>query len=81
MRELEELDFLKLVLAENTAGVFSSGAGFRAEASRPGGDVNGEFFLGNGFVPIQLWSSTSEVGVSQKSVFSSLKRSAANFGN
>src|SRR5437588_7872395 len=54
MRELEEFDLLKLMLAENTAGVFSSGAGFGAEAGGPGGDVNGEFFFGNGFVPIQI---------------------------
>jgi len=54
MRELEEFDLLKLMLAKNTAGVFSSSAGFGAEAGGPGSDVNGEFFLRNGLVPIQI---------------------------
>jgi len=33
MREFEELDLLELVLAEDTAGVLSSGSGFGAEAA------------------------------------------------
>jgi len=37
---------------------------------RSGGDVDGEFFLGMVSLRYRLWSSTSEVGVSQKSVFS-----------
>src|SRR5467141_51154 len=54
MSELEELDLLELMLAEDPAGVFSGGAGFGAEAGRPRGDVDGEFFFGNRFVPIQI---------------------------
>src|SRR5436190_3961735 len=54
MGELEELDLLELMLAEDAAGVFSSGAGFGAEAGSPGGDVDGEFFFGNGFVTIEI---------------------------
>src|ERR1700674_1503249 len=54
MGELEQLDFLKLMLAEDPAGVFSSGAGFGAEAGCPRGDVDGEFFFRNGLVPIEI---------------------------
>src|ERR1700674_5076102 len=54
MGELEELDLLELMLAEDSAGVFSSGAGLGAEAGRPRGDVDGEFFFGNRFVPIEI---------------------------
>ena len=46
MRELEKLNLLELMLAENAAGVFSGGAGFGAEASSPGGNMDGEFFFG-----------------------------------
>jgi len=76
---LKELDLLELVLAEDTAGVLSSGSGFGAEASRPRGHVNGKFFFGDGFVPMQVVEFDFGSGVSQKSVFSSLKRSAAKF--
>src|SRR6266478_1296514 len=54
MRELEKLDLLKLMLAEDAASVFSSGAGFGAEAGGPGSDVDGEFFLGNGLVTVEI---------------------------
>src|SRR5262249_11839964 len=54
VRELEELDFLELMLAEDAAGIFSGGSGFRAEAGCPGGDVNWQLFLGNGFVAIKV---------------------------
>src|SRR5882724_8083925 len=54
MRELKELDFLELVLAENTARIFSGGAGFRAEASGPGGHVNWQLFLRNRFIAIEI---------------------------
>src|SRR5260370_33523703 len=54
MSELEKLDLLELMLAEDPAGVFSGGAGFGAEAGRPRGDVDGKFFFGNRFVPIQI---------------------------
>src|SRR5260370_36464277 len=54
MREFEELDLLELMLAEDTARVFSGGAGFGAEASRPGGDEDGKFFFGNGFVAVEI---------------------------
>src|SRR5712691_1553684 len=54
MSELEKLDFLKLMLAEDAAGVLSGGASFGAEAGGPGGDKNGEFFFGNGFVAVQI---------------------------
>src|SRR6266852_8488785 len=54
MRELVELDFLKLMLTENAAGVFSSGAGFGAEAGGPRRDVDGKFFFGNVFVTIEI---------------------------
>src|SRR5467141_5198205 len=54
MRELEELDFLELVLAENAACVLSGGAGFRAEAGGPGGHVNRQLFLGNRFIAIKI---------------------------
>src|SRR5713226_5416577 len=54
MRELEELDFLELVLAENAARVFSGGAGFGAEAGGPGGHVNRKLFLGNRFIAVKI---------------------------
>src|SRR5260370_32379734 len=54
MRELEKLDLLELMLGEDAAGVFSSGAGFGAEAGGPRGDAEGEFFLGNGFVAVEI---------------------------
>src|SRR2546421_11941668 len=54
MGELEEFDFLKLMLAKNAAGVFSSGSRFGAEAGGPSGDVYGQLFLGNGLVPVQI---------------------------
>src|SRR5713226_9265587 len=54
MGELEKLDLLELMLAEDAAGVFSSGTSFGAEAGGPGGDKNGEFFFGNGFVAVQI---------------------------
>ncbi len=54
MREFEELDLLELMLAQDTARVFSGGAGFGAEASRPGGDEDGKFFFGNGFVAVEI---------------------------
>ncbi len=54
MGELEELNLLELMLAEDPAGVFSRGAGFGAEAGRPRGDVDGEFFFGNRFVAIEI---------------------------
>src|SRR6266481_1514611 len=54
MGELEELNLLELMLAEDPAGVFSGGAGFGAEAGGPCGDVDGEFIFGNRFVPIQI---------------------------
>src|SRR6266481_4945640 len=54
MRELEELDFLELVLAENAARVFSSGAGFGAEAGGPGSRENRQLFLRNRFIAIKI---------------------------
>src|SRR5216683_1381035 len=54
MGELEELNFLELMLAENAAGVLSGGASFGAEASGPGGDADGEFFFGDGLVAIEI---------------------------
>ena len=64
-RELEHLDFLKLVLALDAARVFSRRAGFGAEAGRPRADFDrqhvgverfvaveaGEFHLGSGREP------------------------------
>src|SRR4029077_12555413 len=52
--ELEEFDLLKLMLAEDAARIFSCGAGFGAEASSPGGDVNRKFFFGHGFIAVQI---------------------------
>jgi len=77
--KFEQLDLLELVLAEDNRGVLSSGSGFGAEASRPRGHVNGKFFSGWFRRGRDYATSTSAVGVSQKSVFSILKRSAANF--
>src|SRR6476661_8442506 len=54
MRELEELDFLELVLAENAARVFSGGAGFGTEAGGPGGHENGEVIFRNRFLAIKI---------------------------
>src|SRR5438874_6583764 len=54
MGELEELDFLKLMLAENAAGVLAGGSRFGTEAGSPGGDVNGQSLFRNGFVAIQV---------------------------
>src|SRR5260370_1406163 len=42
------------MLAEDAASIFSSRAGFGAEAGRPGGDTDGEFFFGNGFVAVEI---------------------------
>src|SRR5258708_34272820 len=53
-REFEELHFLKLMLAENSARIFSRGARFRAEARCPGRNMDGKFVLGNGFVAIKI---------------------------
>jgi len=41
----------------------------------------GSFFFGNGFVPVEIVELDFGSWGEQKSVFSSLKRSAANFGN
>src|SRR6266851_9049206 len=54
MSELEKLDFLELMLAEDAAGVLSGGAGFGAEASRPRGDADWKFLFGNGFVSVEI---------------------------
>src|SRR4029077_15341142 len=54
MRKFEKLHFLKLVLAENSARIFSRGAGCRAEASGPRRDMNGKLVLGNSFVAIEI---------------------------
>src|SRR6202008_4880936 len=45
MRELEQFHFLKLVLPEDPAGVFSRGAPFGAEAGSPRSDKNGKLLL------------------------------------
>jgi len=76
--ELEELDLLELMLAEDAAGIFSGGTA--SERSSGPASRGWEFFFGNSFVGCRLWSSTSEVGVSQKSVLI-LKKISANFGN
>ena len=39
VRELEQLNFLELVLAEDAPGILSRGPGFRTETSRPRGEV------------------------------------------
>ena len=54
VRKLEELDFLKLMLAENAAGVFPGGSGLRAKASRPCGDIDRQFFFRDGLVAIKV---------------------------
>ena len=54
MRELEKLDFLELVLAENATRVFPGGAGFGTEAGGPSGHENGQLFLGNRFIAIKI---------------------------
>src|SRR5206468_8769959 len=54
MRELEQLNFLKLMLAEDAAGVFAGGSRFGAETSGPSGDLNGQFFFRNGLVPVEV---------------------------
>src|SRR5260370_3106195 len=54
MREFEEFDFLELMLAKDAAGVFSCGASFGTEAGGPCSDVDGEFFLRNGFITVQI---------------------------
>src|SRR5207245_1128790 len=57
------------MLAEDPACVFSRRARFRAETSGPGGDADGKFFLGNGFIAIEIVQldfgrgSEPEVGV------------------
>ena len=69
MREFEELNFLELMLTKDSARVLSGGARFGAEAGRPRGDVDGEFSLRDGFVPVQIVEldfrsgSQPEVGV------------------
>src|SRR5207302_11356289 len=52
--ELEELDFLKLMLTKDATGIFPGSSGFRAETGGPGGDVAGKLFLGNGFVAMEI---------------------------
>ncbi len=54
MSELEELDFLELMLPENAARIFSGGACFGAEAGGPGGDADREFFFGDSFVAVEV---------------------------
>ena len=54
MRELEELHLLKLVLAQDAARIFSRRASLGAEARRPRGHVNRQFFLGNRFVAVEI---------------------------
>src|SRR5690242_15874270 len=54
MRELEQLNFLKLVLAEDAARVFARGSRFRTETGGPRGDIYGQFFLRDRFVAIQI---------------------------
>src|SRR5690242_7049296 len=54
MRELEKLNFLELVLAEDAAGVSPRGAGFGTEARGPGGDEDREDVFGKGFVAVEV---------------------------
>src|ERR1700674_2025541 len=54
MRELEEFNLLELVLAQDSASVFSRGASLRAEAGGPRGHVDRQFLLGKRFVAIKV---------------------------
>src|SRR5215469_17396833 len=54
MRELEQLNFLKLMLAEDAAGVFAGGSRFGAETSGPSGDVDGQLVFRNGLVAVEI---------------------------
>ena len=52
MSELEEFDFLELMLAQNTPGIFSRGASFGTETGRPRRHIDRQFFFGHSFVAI-----------------------------
>src|SRR5258708_7605381 len=54
MRELEQLDFLELVLAQDSASVLTGRASLRAEASGPSSNVDRQVLLGKGFVAIEV---------------------------
>src|ERR1700687_1545823 len=54
MRELKELDLLELVLAQDSARVFSGCASLGAEAGGPRGYVDRQFLLGKCFVAIEV---------------------------
>ena len=53
-RKFEQFHLLKLVLAQNSAGIFSSRPRFGAEAGSPRRDADGKFFLRQSFVTIQI---------------------------
>ncbi len=54
MCELEELDFLELVLAQDSTRVFSGCTRFGTEASSPRSHMDWQFLLGEGFVAIKV---------------------------
>src|SRR5580704_2565153 len=54
MGEFEELDLLELMLPQNAARVFAGSTGFRAKASSPGSHMDGQLFLGDGFVAVEI---------------------------
>ena len=53
-RELDQLDLLKLVLADDAAHVFAGGSGFGAEAGRVGGEADGQPGFVEDFVAIEI---------------------------
>ena len=53
-RELDQLDFLKLVLADDAARVFARRSGFGAEAGSVGGEADGQAGLVEDFVAIEI---------------------------
>src|SRR5260370_36250976 len=86
MREFEEFDFLELMLAKDAAGVFSCGASFGTEAGGPCSDVDGEFFLGDSLVAVEIveldlgsWGD-QEVGVLEFEKISGELRQLARTG-
>src|SRR5260221_5033343 len=53
-RKFEEFHFLELLLALNAARVLSGCSCFAAKTRGPRSDVNGEFFLRQSFIAIQI---------------------------
>src|SRR5579884_4337041 len=54
MRELEELDFLKLMLPQDAPRILSGCSSLGAETRSPCRDANRQFFFGDGFIAVEI---------------------------